>query len=69
MSLDSTREPIIRYARDGHPLATRGHSTPDPESPPSDPDLPPSVPVPDDEPGPEYAPVKEPTQPEPPIRA
>jgi hypothetical protein len=66
MSMESTREPIINCARASGPgEPQRGHSTPDPETPPSQP--PPSVP--DDEPAPEYAPVKEPTLPEPPIRA
>jgi hypothetical protein len=64
-----TCEPVMNCARaGGQEWPLRGHSTPDPETPPSQP-TPPSVPVPDDEPGPEYAPVKEPTLPEPPIRA
>jgi hypothetical protein len=66
MSMESTREPITNCARAGAPeQPQRGHSTPDPETPPSQP--PPSVP--DSEPAPEYAPVKEPTLPEPPIKA
>lgn len=70
MSMKSTGEPIMNCARAvGLDGGLRGHSTPDPETPPSDPAVPPSVPVPDDEPGPEYAPVKEPKLPEPPIRA
>lgn len=65
MSMESTREPIMNCARAGGTEPQRGHSTPDPETPPSQP--PPSVP--DSEPAPEYAPVKEPTLPEPPIKA
>ena len=47
--------------------ARRAHSTPDPEAPPSQPPPPPSTP--DDVPDPAHAPVEEPRQPEPPIRA
>jgi len=46
----------------------RAHSTPDPETPPSQPH-PPPTPVPDDVPDPAHAPVEEPRLPEPPIRA
>jgi hypothetical protein len=44
----------------------RAHSTPDPEIPPSEPK---PNPTPDDVPTPTHAPVEEPSQPEPPIRA
>lgn len=44
----------------------RGHSTPDPEIPQPEPKQP--VPVPDDVPGPEHAPVREPMLPDPPVR-
>jgi hypothetical protein len=45
----------------------RAHSTPDPETPPSNPNpIPP--PTPDDDPLPSHAPVEEPRQPEPPMR-
>ncbi|TFW35675.1 hypothetical protein [Massilia horti] len=44
------------------------HQTPDPETPPPE-QPPPPFPVPDDVPLPTHAPVQEPTQPEPPIRA
>jgi hypothetical protein len=44
------------------------HSTPDPETPPSNP-TPTPPPTPDDEPLPSHAPVEEPRMPEPPIRA
>lgn len=64
-----TCEPKTYCARAGDQQGRRGHSTPDPETPPFDPELPPSAPAPDDEPGPDYAPVKEPKLPEPPIRA
>ncbi len=43
------------------------HSTPDPDTDPSAPPAPASVP--DDVPPPTHAPVKEPTLPEPPIKA
>jgi hypothetical protein len=46
----------------------RAHSTPDPETPPSQPH-PTPPPTPDDVPAPTHAPVEEPTLPEPPIRA
>lgn len=42
------------------------HSTPDPETPPPKPPVPPA---PDEAPDPAHAPVEEPRQPEPPIRA
>ena len=45
-------------------IAWQAHQTPEPDVPPPKPN-----PVPDDVPAPENAPVKEPTQPEPPIRA
>jgi hypothetical protein len=44
----------------------RAHSTPDPETPPSQPN---PNPLPDDVPAPANAPVEEPSLPEPPIRA
>lgn len=45
--------------------ARRAHSTPDPDLPPPDP----KPPLPDDVPSPANAPVKEPTWPEPPVKA
>lgn len=45
-------------------LAARAHSTPDPDTPPPGPN-----PNPDDVPPPANAPVQEPTQPAPPIKA
>lgn len=42
----------------------KAHQTPDPEIPPPKP-----TPHPDDVPAPDYAPVREPTLPEPPIKA
>lgn len=45
-------------------IGYRAHQTPDPDVPPPKP-----VPQPDDVPAPENAPVREPQQPEPPIRA
>jgi hypothetical protein len=52
------------YATAGEPV--HGHSTPDPETPPSTPSPPPA---PDEYPAPTHAPVQEPRMPEPPIKA
>lgn len=61
-----TREPLQHACAGGTDTPQRGHQTPDPETPPPDNNPPP---VPDDFPDPEHAPVKEPTRPEPPIKA
>jgi hypothetical protein len=48
----------------------RAHSTPDPETPPTEPHRPPMPPIgPEDDPLPSHAPVEEPTLPEPPVQA
>jgi hypothetical protein len=56
--------PTSEDARERAMLTQRAHSTPDPDDEP-----PPPNPNPDDVPPPTHAPVREPTLPEPPIRA
>jgi hypothetical protein len=65
------RAPVPRAPEhyDGAPW-WRAHSTPDPESPPTEPHLPPMPPVgPEDDPLPAHAPVEEPTLPGAPVQA
>ena len=61
MSID---DPFNEHAWNRGSVTLRAHSTPDPDAEPPGPN-----PNPDDEPPPTHSPVKEPTLPEPPIKA